>query len=83
MQLAVVFFVEAGRFLDVLVHRVFGDGQFVVLLDPALFFEGGRLQVDPDGAKAFEVCQGLDFFLNESTIGQRKDVEHQLTPGCS
>ncbi|MPN38251.1 hypothetical protein SDC9_185775 [bioreactor metagenome] len=69
MQLAIVFFVKTRRLLDIVVHRIFGDGQLVVLLDPALFFEGWRFQVDPDGAKAFKVCQGLDFFLNESTIG--------------
>jgi hypothetical protein len=48
VQVAVVFFVEARGLLDVLVHRVFGDGQAVVLLDPALFFQRGRLEVDPD-----------------------------------
>jgi hypothetical protein len=39
VEFAVVLFIEAGRLLDVLVHRILGDGQAVVLLDPALFFQ--------------------------------------------
>ena len=48
VQFAVVFFVEAGRFFDVLVHRVFWDLQAVILLDPALFFGGRRFEVHPN-----------------------------------
>jgi hypothetical protein len=49
VQFAVVFLVEAGRLLDVLVHRVFGDRQAEILLDPALFLRRRGFQVDPDG----------------------------------
>src|SRR2546429_6644500 len=36
----------------VVVHRILGDGQLVVLLDPALFLDRGRLQVHPDRLEA-------------------------------
>ncbi len=81
MQLAVVFLVEAGGFLDVLVHRVRGDLQAVVLLDPALFLERGRFQVHPDRLEACEFFQGFDLFLDEAAVGEREDVEHGLVPG--
>ncbi|MCY1539614.1 hypothetical protein D9M68_752090 [compost metagenome] len=81
VQLAVVFLVEAGRFLDVLVHRVFGNREAVVLLDPALFLERGRLEVDPDRLELGELFERLDLFLDEAAVGERKDVEHGLTPG--
>ena len=80
VQLAVVFFVKAGRFFDVLVHRIFGDGQAVVLRDPALFVDGGRFQIDPDGLEFGQLFQRLDFFLNESSMGKREDVEHGSLP---
>jgi hypothetical protein len=80
VQLAVVFLVEAGGFLDVLVHRIFGDGQAVVLLDPALFFEGGGFQIHPDRLEARQLFQRFDFFLEQPAIGEREDVEHRLTP---
>ena len=50
VQLAVVFLVEAGRLLDVLVHRVFGDRQAVVLLDPALFLDAWATRGRPRSA---------------------------------
>ena len=80
VQLAVVFLIEAGGFLDVLVGRVFGNRQTVVLLDPALFLEGGRLQVDPDGLELLEFFQRFDLFLDQTAIGQRKDIEHAALP---
>jgi hypothetical protein len=76
VQLAVVFLVEAGRLLDVLVHRVFGDRQAVVLLDPALLLDRGRLEVDPDRLELGKLFQRLDLFLKEPSVGKRKDVEH-------
>ena len=41
VQLAVVFFVKASGLFDVLVHRVFRNGQAVVLFDPAFLFNRG------------------------------------------
>jgi hypothetical protein len=72
VQFAVVFFVEAGGLLDVLVHRVFGDGQAVVLLDPALFFEGGGLQVHPDRLEPRQLFKRLDLFLEERPLASVK-----------
>jgi hypothetical protein len=34
-----------------------------MLLDPALLFEGGGLQIDPDRLKFGEFLQRLDLFL--------------------
>ena len=48
VQLAVVFLVEAGRFLEVVVDGVARDRQAEVLGDPALFLVGRRVEVDPD-----------------------------------
>jgi hypothetical protein len=76
VQLAVVFFVEAGGFLDVLVHRVVGDGQAVVLLDPALFFDRGRFQIHPDRLEPGQLLQRFDLFLEQPAVGKREDVEH-------
>ena len=76
MQLAVVFFVKTCGLFNVLVHRVFGDGQAVVLLDPAFFFNGGRFQIHPDGLEAGEFFQGLDLFLEEASVGKGKNIEH-------
>jgi hypothetical protein len=47
-----------------------------VLVDPALFFQGGGLEVNPDGLKARQLFQRLDFFLEQAPIGKGKDVEH-------
>jgi hypothetical protein len=47
VQLAVVFLVEAGRFLEVVVDGVARDRQAEVLGDPALFLVGRRVEVDP------------------------------------
>jgi hypothetical protein len=80
VQFAVVFLVEAGGLLDVLVHRVFGDGQAVVLFDPALFFQRGVFQIHPDGLELGQLLQRLDLFLEQPAIGKREDVEHGLTP---
>jgi hypothetical protein len=80
VQLAVVFFIEAGRLLDVLVHRVFWNREAVVLLDPALFLERGRFEVDPDRLELGKLLQGLDLFLDEAAVGERKDIEHGSLP---
>jgi len=79
VQFAVVFLEESGRFLDVLVHRVFGDGQAEMLFDPAPFLGRGTLQIDPDGLELGQVFERLDFFLEQAAIGEGKDIEH----GCS
>ena len=76
VQLTVVFFIKARRFFDVFVHRVFGNEHAKVLVDPALFFQGGGLEVNPDGLKARQLFQRLDFFLEQAPIGKGKDVEH-------
>jgi len=81
VQLAIVFLVKPGRLLDVLVHRVLGDGQAEILCHPALFIGGGRFEVDPDGLEPGELLQRFDFFLDKAPIGEREDVEHAMAPG--
>ena len=80
VQFAVVFFVKARGLFNVLVHRVFWDGEAVILLDPAFFVQRRGLKVDPNGLKVGELFQRLDLFLKESAIGKRKDVEHDSLP---
>ena len=80
VQFAVVFGVKTGRFFDVLVHRIFGDRQAVILLDPALFFERGRFQVNPDGLEFGQLFQGFNFLLKQSPVGKGKNVEQSLSP---
>ena len=76
MQLAVVLFVEAGGFLEVVVHRIGGDRQAVVLGDPALLLGCRRFEVDPHGAHAGQGVEALDLFLEQPAVGQREDIEH-------
>ena len=64
MQFPVVFFIEASGLFDVLVHRVFGNGKAVVLFDPALFVDRGRLEIDPDRLEFRQLFERLDFFLD-------------------
>ena len=80
VHFAVVFFIEARRLLDVLVHCIFGDGQAVILLDPAFFLDARRFQVNPDRLELGQFFQRLDLFLDKSAIGERKDVEHDSLP---
>ncbi|MCY1540659.1 hypothetical protein D9M68_763120 [compost metagenome] len=83
VQFAVVFLEETGRLLDVLVHRVFGNRQAEVLLDPAAFFGGGVFQVDPDRLELSQLFERLDLFLEEAAIGQGEYVEHGALPAKS
>ena len=76
MQLAVVLFIKTRRLFNVFVHRVFRDRQAVVLLDPAFFFYGGGLQVNPYGLEFGELFKRLDFFLKEPPVGKGKNIEH-------
>ncbi len=69
MQLAVVFLEKARRLFDVLVHRVFGDGQAKVLAHPTPLLGRGRLQIDPDRREAGQIFEGFDFFLKQAAIG--------------
>jgi hypothetical protein len=80
VEFAVVLFVEARRLLDVVVHRVFGDQQAVVLLDPAFFFERRRFEIDPDRLEARQFFERLDLFLDEAAVGEREDVEQGSLP---
>ena len=81
MQFAVVFFEEAGRLLDVVVHRVFWNRQTKVLLDPAALLQRGRFQVNPDRLEARKLFQRFDFFLEQAAVGQGEDVEHGSASG--
>ena len=47
-----------------------------MLVDPALFFQGGGLEVNPNGLKTRQLFQRLDFFLEQAPVGKGKDVEH-------
>jgi hypothetical protein len=47
-----------------------------MLVDPAFFFQGGRLEVNPNGLKTRQLFQGFDFFLEQAPVGKGKDVEH-------
>ena len=76
VQLAVVFFVKACGLFNVHIHRVFGNGQAVILLDPAFFFEGRGLQVHPDGLEFGEFLEGFDLFLEKPAVGKRENIEH-------
>jgi hypothetical protein len=75
VQLAAVFFIKAGGFLDVVVDGVFGDRQAVVLRDPVFFFRRGVFEIDPDGLEARQLFKRFDFFLKQPPVGQRDDVE--------
>ena len=77
VQFAVVFLVEARRFLEVVVDRVARDGQAEVLGDPALFLFGRRVEVDPDRLDVGQCLVAFDLFLEEPAIGQREDVQHE------
>ena len=77
VKLAVVFLVEAGRFLEVVVDGVARDGQAEVLGDPALLFLGRRVEVDPDRLDVGERLVTLDLFLEQPAIGQREDIQHE------
>ena len=80
VQLAVVLFVKTCGLLDVLVHHVFRNRQAVVLLDPAFFFQRGRLEVDPDRLKLGELLQGFNFFLEQPPVDEREYIEHGALP---
>ena len=48
-------------------HRIFGNREAVVLLDPALLFEGGRFEVDPDRLELGKLLERFDL-TQESTF---------------
>src|SRR6478752_7663094 len=77
VHLAVVFLVEAGRFLEVVVDGVARDGQAEVLGDPALFLVGRRVEIDPHRPDVGQRPVALDLFLEEPAVGQREDVQHE------
>ena len=77
VQLAVVFLVVAGRFLEVVVDGVARDRQAEVLGDPALFLLGRRVEVDPDRLDVGQRLVAFDLFLEEPAVGQREDVQHE------
>ena len=68
VQFAVVFFVEAGGFLDVVIECVGGDVDAEVLLDPADFLGGGAFQIDPDGLETGQLFERFDFFLEQAAV---------------
>ena len=77
VQLAVVFLVEAGRLLEVVVDGVARDRQAEVLGDPALFLVGRRVEVDPHRLDVGQRLVAFDLFLEEPAVGQREDVQHE------
>ncbi len=82
MQFAIVFFVKTRRFLNVLVHRIFWNGQAVVLFDPAFFVQGGRLKVYPNWLELGQLFQRFNFFLDEAAVGQCKNIQHGRSPSA-
>ena len=76
VQLAVVFLVEARRLFQVVVDGIARDGQAESARDPALFFLGGRIEIDPHRLQVRELLLAFDFFLYEPAVGQGEHVQH-------
>ena len=76
VQLAIVAFVEAGRFFNVFVDRIVRNGNAVILLDPAHFFIRGVFQIHPNRLELRQFFERFDFFLKQPATGQSKDIEH-------
>ena len=81
VQLAVVFFVEARRFLEVVVDDVVGDGQAELARDPGLLFGASAPPCRPTPAAAGRAGPGDRLLPGrcaaQAAVVQREHVQHQ------
>ena len=80
VQLAIVAFVETGRFFNVFIDRIVRNGNAVILLDPAHLLIRGVFQIHPDRLELRQLFERFDFFLKQPATGQSKDIEHGRYP---